>query len=212
MILLTGFEPFGGDAYNPSWHAARLAAESLSSQGFPAIAVELPVEFEESANKLREILHSGDFTAVVCVGLAGGSANIALERVAINLDDARIPDNAGASPIDQPIVADGPAAYFSRLPVKAALHALQEAQISSAISHSAGTYVCNHIFYTLMDELGSSPEIRGGFVHVPYATEANDGGNQPALPLEEIARALTIVVLTTLENEADLVVSGGAIY
>ena len=153
MILLTGFEPFGGESTNPSWSAAREAAALLRAEGLDAQAVELPCVFGDAIRALEAALEQYRPELVVCAGQAGGRPRISLERIAINCDDARIPDNAGNSPVDRPVVDGGPAAYFSTLPVKAALAALTAAEIPAEVSQTAGTYVCNHVFYGLMHAL-----------------------------------------------------------
>ena len=213
MILLTGFEPFGGDTANPSWAAARSAARLLQSDGLEVRAVELPCVFGESATVLAEALERFQPELVLCTGQAGGRARISLERVAINCDDARIPDNAGNQPVDEPVVPGGPAAYFTSLPVKAALAALAVEQIPAEVSQSAGTYVCNHVFYALMHALRLRPGTRGGFVHVPYAdTQLPAGSSAPALPGPQMAAALAVVVRTALATTADLKLPAGATH
>lgn len=147
---------------------------------------------------------------MVGVGLAGGEVGIRVESVAINLDDARIPDNAGAQPIDEPIAPGGPAAYFGALPVKAAVAAIVERGIPARVSHSAGTFVCNHVFYLLMRALASRPGVRGGFVHVPYASEAV-APTTPSLPLDAIADALEVIVRTSLSRSDDTRIPGGTL-
>ena len=140
--------------------------------------MELPCVFGDSARVLAEALERFRPELVLCAGQAGGRARISLERVAINCDDARIPDNAGNQPVDEPVVQGGPAAYFTSLPVKAALAALTAEQIPAEVSQSAGTYVCNHVFYALMHALRLRPGTRGGFVHVPYADTQLAGREQ----------------------------------
>src|SRR6476469_1884288 len=213
MILLTGFEPFGGDTANPSWAAARSAARLLQSEGLDVQAVELPCVFGESAKVLAEALERFSPELVLCAGQAGGRARISLERVAINCDDARIPDNAGNAPVDAPVVPGGPAAYFSTLPVKAALAALGSAGIPAEVSQTAGTYVCNHVFYGLMHALRLTPGTRGGFVHVPYAPDqVRPGSGVASLPLEHMTLALAVVVRTALATTADLKLAAGATH
>ena len=143
---------------------------------------------------------------MISVGQAGGFATIELERVAINVQDARIPDNSGAQPIDEPVVAGGPAAHFSSLPIKAAVAAVQAAGIPASVSQSAGTYSCNHVFYRLR-HLGA----HGGFVHVPFSTEQLDGRDAVSLPQSQITEAVRIVVRTALDVSSDLKVGGGAL-
>jgi pyroglutamyl-peptidase len=213
MILLTGFEPFGGDTVNPSWAAARSAARLLQAEGLDVQAVELPCVFGDSAKVLVGALERIRPELVLCAGQAGGRARIFLERVAINCDDARIPDNAGNQPVDEAVVQDGPAAYFTSLPVKAALAALTAEQIPAEVSQSAGTYVCNHVFYALMHALRRRPGTRGGFVHMPYAdTQLPDGSSTPSLPAHQMAAALAVVVRTTLATTADLKLAAGATH
>lgn len=213
MILLTGFEPFGGATANPSWAAARSAARLLQAEGLDVQAVELPCVFGDSAKVLAEALERFRPEIVLCAGQAGGRARICLERVAINCDDARIPDNAGNQPVDEAVVQGGPAAYFTSLPVKAALAALTAEQIPAVVSQSAGTYVCNHVFYALMHALRRRPGTRGGFVHIPYAdTQLPAGSSIPSLPAQQMAAALAVVVRTTLATTADLRLAAGATH
>ncbi len=204
-LLLTGFAPFGGEAVNPSWEAVRrLDSETIA--GHRVCADCLPTEFGHALRRLRAAVARIEPALVLCVGQAGGRAALSIERVAINLDDARIPDNAGRQPIDRPVVRGGPAAYFTTLPIKAMRAALCDAGIPAEISHSAGTYVCNHVFYGLMHLLASRPGVRGGFLHIPYAPE--QVGLRPATP--SMAQGLVIeglrialdVALTTHRDRA----------
>ncbi|MDQ0211403.1 pyroglutamyl-peptidase I [Arthrobacter bambusae] len=215
MILLTGFEPFGGDSNNPSWAAVLEAQEILRTEGHGVEALELPCVFGESATVLRDAVGRLHPELVVCVGLAGGRDRLSLERVAINCDDARIPDNAGNRPIDEPVVPEGPAAYFSTLPVKAALRALQIAGIRAEVSQTAGTYVCNHVFYALMHELAgtAAPGPRGGFIHVPYdEARIPQGSTAPGMATRDMGRGIAVVVRTALETPVDAKLSAGAIH
>lgn len=213
-VLLTGFEPFGGNHTNPSTQVARHAAAALNDAGTPAAAVELPCVFGEAAWRLRADLARYRPELVVCVGQASGRAAIGLERVAVNIDDAAIEDNAGARPIDQPIVEDGPAAYFSTLPVKACLQELRELQIPAEVSQTAGTYVCNHVFYALMHELAGSgfAGTRGGFVHIPCAPEQAPDGNVPTMEITTAAAAVEAVARKSLKLSEDLAISAGALH
>jgi pyroglutamyl-peptidase len=213
MILLTGFEPFGGETVNPSWAAARSAARLLQSEGLDVQALELPCVFGESATLLEEALERYRPELVLCAGQAGGRPRISLERAAINCDDARIPDNAGNRPVDEPVVQGGPAAYFTSLPVNAALAALTAQNIPAEVSQSAGTYVCNHVFYALMHALRLRPGTRGGFVHVPYEdSQLPAGSGTPSLPAQQMAAALAVVVRTALVTTADLKLAAGATH
>ena len=207
-ILLTGFAPFAGEAINPSWQAVR-ALEGEVVEGHRVVTVELPTEFEGSLRTLRDRLREVQPHVAIAVGLAGGREGISLERVAINVIDARIPDNAGAQPVDVPIVGSGPAAYFSTLPIKAALAALQGADIDAHISQTAGTYVCNHVFYALMHAARRS-QMRAGFVHVPFLPEQAERHQAPGMPLERIIEGLRILMRTALSTRTDVRMAGGA--
>ncbi|XAS68892.1 pyroglutamyl-peptidase I [Micrococcaceae bacterium Sec5.7] len=213
MILITGFEPFGGQTTNPSWTAAVQASAILQAEGLAVAAVELPCIFGESISMLREALDSRRPELVICVGQAGGRDRISLERIAINCDDARIPDNAGNRPVDREVVAGGPAAYFSTLPVKAVLQALNSAGMPADVSQTAGTYVCNHVFYALMHELASRPGVRGGFIHIPFEPgQLPQGSRTPALPVDVMARGLAVVVRTALTTAKDITMAAGATH
>ena len=209
-VLITGFDGFGEDrdsGKNPS----SLAALQLQGQiiaGHRVESASLPTAFGASGMRLKELVLEHRPSLVLCVGQAGGRAAIELERVAINVDDAPVPDNAGQQPIDQAVIAGGPAAYFSRLPIKACVLALTNAAVPARISQSAGTFVCNHVFYTLMHELaGMGHRARGGFVHVPWLPEQG----QPSLPADIVVKALRIIVQTSLNTDSDSKQAGGQI-
>lgn len=201
-LLLTGFDPFDGAASNPSWDAAS-ALDGRIVGGHRIVARQLPTEFGSSLRALRSAIRETDPSLVVCTGLAGGRQGLSLERVAINVDDARIPDNAGAQPIDARIVARGPAAYFSTLPIKAMLAALQKRDIPAHVSQTAGTYVCNHVFYGLMHALRRKRGVRGGFIHMP---NAGRGG----MPLDDIVEGLRIALRVAATTHADARIAAGA--
>ncbi len=203
-VLLSGFAPFDGAATNESWEAVREAVPALVARGVDAEAVELPVEFGTASERLEEAVRGLRPRLVVAVGLAAGRTAITPERVAINIRDARIPDNAGASPVDEPVVPGAPVGRFSTLPVKAMIAALAADGVPAAVSQTAGTYVCNDVFYALQHLLATDPAlegIRGGFVHVPTA----DVVDSPAA-----ARALVRMVEVALSTEADVRLAGGA--
>jgi len=209
-ILLTGFAPFGGESHNPSWEAVSLLDGEVIA-GHRIAARRLPVEFRASLDVLRESIDALAPELVLCIGQAGGRAQLSIERVAINVDDARIPDNAGQSPVDEAIAADGPAAYFATLPIKAMLHALRDAGIPAEISQSAGTYVCNHAFYGLMHALRDRPATRGGFIHIPYSpAQAARHPGAPSLPVDTVVAALRIAMETALGTTADRRIAAGA--
>ncbi|GLY35713.1 pyrrolidone-carboxylate peptidase [Amycolatopsis sp. NBRC 101858] len=207
-VLVTGFAPFGGEPVNPSWQAVSL----LGARRDDIAAVELPCEFAASLPALRAAVAEHRPSLVVCVGQAGGRLDVTPERVAVNLIDARIPDNAGEQPVDVPVVPDGPAAYFTTLPVKACVAAIRAAGVPASVSHTAGTYVCNQVFYGLMHLLSTLPDVRGGFVHVPFSPEqvAASGKAAPSLGVDRIADALEALVDTASKTTEDLAVSAGA--
>ncbi|QPF73884.1 pyroglutamyl-peptidase I [Roseateles sp. DAIF2] len=185
-ILLTGFEPFGGESINPSWELARALDGELIA-GARVVAVQLPCRFGAALHSLAEALKRVAPVLTLATGQAGGRSDLSFERVAINVDDARIPDNAGAQPVDLPVIADGPAAYFSSLPIKAIVAGLRAAGIPASVSQTAGTFVCNHLFYGLQHQLRGQEGARSGFMHIPYLPQqAAQHPGQPSLPLETL--------------------------
>ena len=208
--LVTGFEPFGGDAVNPSFEALRLLPARLGALDVATTA--LPVVYGAALPALREAIAAAAPDIVLCVGLAGGRAELSLERVAINIDDARIADNDGNQPIDRPVVDGGPAAYFATLPIKAAARALREAGLPAAVSNSAGTFLCNHVFYGLMHEAAvGEGRFRGGFLHLPYLpSQAAEQKGAPSMALEQIVEGIAIILSVAAARVDDLAVSEGA--
>ncbi|OKH98046.1 pyroglutamyl-peptidase I [Streptomyces sp. CB02923] len=211
-ILLTGFEPFDGESSNPSWEAVRAAAAEPPA-GLEITAVELPCVYGRSRTALREAVAAYDPDLVLCVGQAGGRPDLTVERIAVNIDDARIPDVAGAQPIDEPVVPGGPAAYFAALPVKACVAAVREAGLPASVSNTAGTFVCNHIFYDLMHLIATErPALRGGFIHVPYAPGQVTGRSLPSLPVSAVAEGLRVIAATAARTNTDIKAVGGATH
>ena len=199
-VLVTGFEPFGGERINPSWELARaLNGEVLG--GARVVAVQLPCVFGESLRRLDVALARVKPVAVLAIGQAGGRCDLSLERVAINVDDARIPDNAGAQPVDEPVIASGPAAFFSTLPIKAIVAALREAGYPASVSQTAGTFVCNHLFYGLQHRLDGHG-VRSGFMHIPYLPEqAARHPGAPSLPLPTLIDATRLALQVALTGD-----------
>lgn len=209
-ILVTAFEPFGGEDRNPALDAMRALPETIAGTHIATRVV--PTEFNRSIRVVTEAIEKTQPVAVLAIGQAGGRAAVTPERVAINLDDARIPDNAGVQPLDQPIVAAGPAAYFSTLPVKAMVQAIRAAGVPAELSHTAGTYVCNHLLYGILHHLRDS-HTRGGFVHVPYASEQVAGcADTPSLPLDSIVTALTAAIEAIVKNDEDIALVAGTTH
>ncbi|WP_343234207.1 pyroglutamyl-peptidase I [Microbacterium salsuginis] len=208
-VLLTGFEPFGDDDVNPSGEAVRTVAERWAGPESLVTAV-LPVTFAGSAERLRELLSEHRPDIVVATGLAGGRAAIGVERIAVNLVDARIPDNDGAQPVDVPSVPGAPAAHFATLPVKEIARRIADAGIPAEVSYSAGTFVCNHAFFTALEAAASGT--RAGFVHVPWSAEHAPSHEVAALPLADIVRSLEIAVRTSIDVTVDSSTSAGALH
>jgi len=196
IVLLTGFDPFGADTINPSWLAVK-ALHGRQIMGHSIVAAQLPTVFGASLQTLRR---SGRRT----------QCPVARERVAININDARIADNAAAQPVDTPVIPDGPAAYFSTLPIKSMLVALQREGVAAEVSQTAGTFVCNHVFYGLMHALATQRglrRVRGGFIHVPWLPEQGS----PAMALDDMARGLKLAVRTALVTSRDATMGAGAL-
>lgn len=170
-ILVTGFEPFGGERVNPSAQVALSLGGRFLAGGVRVEAAVLPCRFGAALTDLDAALTQHRPALVLCLGQAQGRSDLSLERLAVNLDDARIPDNAGAQPVDRPIEPGGPAAYFTGLPVKAMVAGLHAAGWPASVSNTAGTFVCNHVFYGLMHRLAVQPGVRGGFMHLPLSAE-----------------------------------------
>lgn len=204
-VLLTGFDAFGGADVNPSWLAAQ-ALHGRQIAGHRVVAARLPTVFEDSLRELHALLAAHGPALVLCVGLAGGRAALSLERVAININDASLADNRGAQPVDTPVVPHGPTAYFSSLPLKAMLLALRRHGLPAELSQTAGTFVCNHVFYGLMHALATQPALqgtRGGFVHVPEL---------PVLPLPDLVGGLHLMLETALTTGTDARFAAGSVH
>ena len=198
-VLVTGFDPFGGDKTNASLEAvlrlpARIGALEIAT-------AELPTSYARSLAALEAALARANPEIVLCVGQAGDRSALCVERVAVNLQDARTPDNDGAQPVDAPVVAGGPAAYLATLPVRAAVAALRAVELPAELSLSAGTFVCNHVFYGLMHLAAARRNpFRGGFLHVPCLPQQVTG-RAPSLALDDIVRGITTVLEAAARNE-----------
>lgn len=207
-VLLTGFEPFGGETINPSGEIARQLHGTVIGQ-HQVVGALLPCVFGAAITELRKQIRATKPVLVICLGQAGGRSDITPERVAINVDDARIPDNAARQPVDRPIAKRGPAAYWSTLPIKAMVAALQQRGIPASVSQTAGTFVCNHVFYGLMHELCGQRKVRGGFIHVPFLPAQAQTG-QPSLPLETMTAAIAVAIGAALKTRRDVRRAAGA--
>lgn len=223
-ILLTGFEPFGGEAINPSWEAIKQldgrflhdVQSTLATTGthYQLACRRLPCVFELALQDLRQHLRHFQPILVLAIGQAGGRSELSIEKVAINHDDARIPDNIGQQPIDQPINPQGPKAYFSNLPLKAIVQAWQMAAIPGSISYTAGTYVCNHVFYGLMDFLAQHQlSCRAGFLHIPYLpAQVCDKRQQPSMSLDLIQQGILSALCSSVLHQHDIALEGGSTH
>jgi len=222
-VLLTGFEPFDKDPLNPSWEVARALDgwQPATPGGACTVrAVQLPCVFGDAIARLQQAVAQWQPTLVICLGLAGGRTEITPERVAINVDDARIPDNAGRQPVDTAVHPGGPAAYFSTLPIKAMVRDMRAQGVPAAVSNTAGTFVCNHLFYALMHHLATraagasgAAAVRGGFIHVPTLPElAALHPGMPSMALATQVRGLQVAIETALAVQADVREVGGALH
>ncbi|HQQ70575.1 MAG TPA: pyroglutamyl-peptidase I [Alicycliphilus sp.] len=212
-VLVTGFEPFDQDHVNPSWEVAR-ALDGWRHDGASVHAVQLPCVFDRALERLDAALAAHAPTLVVCLGLAGGRAEVSVERVAINVNDARIPDNAGQQPVDTAVVAQASAAHFATLPIKAIVRDLRAQGFPAGVSNTAGTFVCNHVFYGLMHRLtAQGGAARGGFVHLPYLPEqAAQHAGAPSMALDTQVQALRALIRTALAVREDVLETAGRLH
>jgi pyroglutamyl-peptidase len=211
-VLVTGFEPFGGESINPSWEVVK-QFDGMIIENCRVVARQLPCVFGESLAVLNGAIDALSPAVVLAVGQAGGRVDITVERVAINVDDARIPDNDGQQPVDAAIVPDGPAAWFSSLPIKAMVAALRERGIPASVSQTAGTFVCNHVMYGLLNKISGQAETRGGFIHIPYLPQqAAAHAGAPSMAAETVKEALEIAITVALRQTTDIKITGGATH
>ena len=212
-ILVTGFDPFGGEKVNPALEAVK----SLPSEihGAEIHWVEIPTVFYKAAEVLETAIVRFQPDAVLCIGQAGGRASLTPERVAINQDDARIPDNQGNQPIDTPIRLDGQAAYFSTLPIKAMVQAIKEEGLPATVSNTAGTFVCNHLMYQALYLADKKfPNMRAGFMHIPYMTEqVINKPNTASMNLTDIVRGIEAAIGAIVDyKDKDIKLVGGTTH
>lgn len=209
-ILVTCFHPFGGASVNPSQMAVTQLPDEI--EGVKVLKQVIPTVFNKSINTLYDVLKAEAPDAVICVGQAGGRPTITIERVAINMDDARIPDNEGGQPIDTPVVVDGPPAYFATLPIKAMVKDCNDIGIPAAISNTAGTFVCNHLMYAACHYAAlNQPKLKAGFVHIPFVpSQTTDKPTMPSMSCADIVTGLESLIKTTINVEQDIKITGGA--
>lgn len=203
-ILVTGFDPFGGEKINPAYETIKRLDNNIKKAEI--VKLEIPTVFQKSIKVLNKKIAKEKPDVVLCIGQAGGRYDITVERVAINIDDARIRDNEGKQPVDEHIFYDGDTAYFSNLPIKAMVKNIRRGNIPASISNSAGTFVCNHIMYGLLYLIDKKyPDIRGGFIHVPFLPQqVVNKNNTPSMNLKDITKALTLAIEGAIDNDKDI--------
>ncbi|GAK59559.1 pyrrolidone-carboxylate peptidase [Candidatus Vecturithrix granuli] len=203
-VVLTGFEPFEGESVNPSLEAVNQLDETIA--GAQIMKAQLPTVFGKAIERLQATINQEQPDVVICIGQAKESVDLRVERVAINLNDARIPDNEGQQPFDEPIFADGPNAYFTNLPAKAMVAEIRKQKIPASLSYSAGTFVCNHIMYGLLYLIDKQyPNMRGGFIHVPYIPEqVLEKPKTPSMALSLIIQGLHAAVTAAVTYYEDI--------
>ncbi len=203
-VLLTGFDPFGGDKVNPATEAVKRVSDNVN--GVEVVKIEVPTVFHKSIDVVAKTIEEVKPDAVLCIGQAGGRAELTPERVAINLDDARIADNEGNQPIDVKIFEDGEPAYFATLPIKAMVASMRNAGIPASVSNTAGTFVCNHLMYGVLYTLAKKyPGVRGGFMHVPFIPEqVINRANTPSMALADIVKGIEAAITAIAENDKDI--------
>ena len=212
-ILVTGFDPFGGEKVNPALEAIKSLPSVI--HGAEIRWVEIPTVFYKSAEVLEAEIVRYQPDVVLCIGQAGGRASLTPERVAINQDDARIPDNQGNQPIDTPIRLDGEAAYFSTLPIKAMVQAIKEVGLPATVSNTAGTFVCNHLMYQALYLADKKfPHMRAGFMHIPYMIEqVINKPNTASMNLADIVKGIEATIGAIVDyKDKDLKIVGGATH
>lgn len=208
-ILVTGFDPFGNETINPASEAVKRLPQNI--EGVEIIRIIVPTVFKESLRVIEKSIEDNNPDVILSVGQAGGRNCISVERIGINVDDARIKDNAGNQPIDEAIDANGPAAYFSTLPIKAMVESMKQKGILASISNTAGTFVCNHVMYGVLHLCSTRfKQKRAGFIHIPFLPEqVKDKENMPSMELDIIVEGLILAIKAIIETNEDLKITGG---
>ncbi len=210
-VLITGFDAFGGEPVNQAEEYVKRVSDNI--RGAEIIKVIIPTVQTKSVQAIERAIEEHNPDIVISIGQAGGRFDITPERVAINIDDYRIKDNEGNQPIDAVIQEDGQAAYFSNLPVKAMVKHMNDNQMPATLSNTAGTFVCNHVMYGILYMIDKKyPNIKGGFIHIPYMTsQVMDKKNTPFMSLEEIVRGLELAIEACIIYDKDIEAIGGEI-
>lgn len=208
-ILVTGFDPFGGEKINPAIESVKRLPDKIMDAEI--IKLEIPTVIGKSVDKIREKIKEVEPNVVLSIGQAGGRPDITVERVGINCDDCRIKDNEGNQPIDEKVVENGPAAYFATIPIKAIVEHIKEGKIPASVSNTAGTFICNHVLYGVCHIKATEyPNMRTGFIHIPFLPEqVTDKKNMPSMALETIVKGLELAIEAIITNKEDIVVTGG---
>ncbi len=211
-VLVTGFDAFCGESINPSWQVCEALPREIA--GLRVYTARIPCEFGAAVDAATKAIEQHDPVLVVCLGQAGGRAHLGVERVAINVNDARIADNGGRRPIDEPIARDGPPAYFATLPIKAMVEGMRSAGVPAEVSNSAGTYVCNHVMYGVLHFLArrGRGKVRAGFIHVPYSEEqVLDKPAIAAMSVATMVKGVEAAIVSAHRHEADIKAAGGTL-
>lgn len=214
-ILVTGFDPFGGEKINPALETIKRLPDTIL--GAQIIKLEIPTVIGKSLAKITEAVEKENPDVVLSIGQAGGRSEITVERVGINIDDCRIPDNEGNQPIDEPVVKGGPAAYFVTIPIKAIVENIKAYKIPASISNTAGTFICNHVCYGVAhlaaQRTAAEKPMKSGFIHIPFLPEQVIGkpALTPSMSLETIVSGITHALEAIVEHGSDIKVSGGKI-
>ena len=210
-ILVTGFDPFGGEPINPAIESVKRLPDNIA--GAEIIKLEIPTVRKKSLEKIEEAINEHNPDVILSIGQAGGRFDISIERVGINLDDFRIPDNEGNQTIDEPIFPDGENAYFVKLPVKAMVQNVQENNIPASVSYTAGTFVCNHVLYGVLYLIEKKYNgKKSGFIHIPFLPEqVVDKRNTPSMELNTIVKGLTAAIEAIVKNDEDIKEVGGTV-
>lgn len=209
-VLVTGFDPFGGESINPAFEAVKLLPDSILDAKI--IKLEVPTVFSKGPDATIAAIEKEQPNFVLCIGQAGGRSQMTPEFVGINYAQARIPDNAGEQPLNQPLVEDGATAYFTQLPIYAMVEAMKAKGIPAAVSYTAGTYVCNAMLYRVLHATNTKyTNVKAGFMHVPYATEqtVNQPAGTPGMNIADIAKGIEASIEAILTHDQDIVAQGG---
>lgn len=211
-ILVTGFDPFGGEPINPAIETVKRLPDTIA--GAEIIKLEIPTVCHKSLKVIDEAIAKYNPDAVLSIGQAGGRPDITVERVGINVDDCRIPDNEGNQIIDEPVYADGPDAYFVTVPIKAMVQNIQNQGIPASVSNTAGTFVCNHVTYGVCHLIATKyPGKRSGFIHIPFLPQqVTDKKNMPSMSQDLMVKAIEAAIEAIVENTEDIKVMGGATH